>query len=136
METKTLELVERLRKFHHKTRGLSYNGIPGQIIPEGCELSGLAAKALAESVWQPIETAPKDGTHILVGAPFRKAEKAREGYMQPPDEPAFTAEACWGRSWTDTTNRWIAPYSDQDEQGGCAEYSPTHWMPLPPPPKP
>lgn len=89
---------------------------------------------LGMSQWQDISTAPKDGTHILVGAPFRKFE-AQPGYVVARDsEPAFVAEACWGRSWSDATNRWIAPHSDQDEQGGCHEYDPTHWMPLPTPP--
>lgn len=84
--------------------------------------------------WQPIETAPKDGSHILVGAPKRKFE-LQPGYVVVRDEePAFVAEACWGRSWVDKTDRWIEPFSDQDEQGGCMEYYPTHWMPLPNPP--
>lgn len=60
----------------------------------------------AESEWQPIETAPKDGSMFLgcvVGfAPLVAA-------------------------WDDYGNRWV---SQPDEYG----YEPTHWLPLPAPP--
>lgn len=62
-----------------------------------------------EDQWQPIETAPKDGTEILV----------------------FDAGAIFISLWfTDP---------DRGEQGwwdnGIVEPPPTHWMPLPDPPK-
>jgi hypothetical protein len=71
--------------------------------------------------WQPIETAPKDGTEILI----------------------------WDGTWVHTTvrvfNDWLGssggvPFFDDD--GSDREYAPghlylapTHWMPLPEPPK-
>jgi hypothetical protein len=61
--------------------------------------------------WQPIETAPKDGTTF-------------EGKL--PDEARFTIK--WKR------DAWAFDY------GGCwlvlnQKNQPTHWVPLPPPPK-
>lgn len=56
--------------------------------------------------WQPIKTAPKDGTKILIGCP------PSEGY------PAITIVSFWwkpGRKWWD----WV-----------CSD-KPTNWMPLP-----
>lgn len=58
--------------------------------------------------WHPIETAPKDGTRVLL----------IEG-----DQPS---EACTG--W------WMmGAWRDYGDIGcnGQADYSPTHWMPLP-----
>lgn len=60
--------------------------------------------------WQPIETAPKDGTHVL----------AYDGSNM-------------------TTVKWDRDYWALIEQGYYAEdneWWPTHWMPLPKPPKP
>jgi hypothetical protein len=61
------------------------------------------------SAWQPIATAPKDGTWVLLGG-------CEYGYS--------LAVACWvhwhGRDdWCDYVSRG---------------FKPTHWMPLPPPP--
>lgn len=58
--------------------------------------------------WQPIETAPKDGTDILVGFAHQ-------------DRPSVVV------GWFD---KW-AEYDSQNVLKG----NPTHWMPLPPPPE-
>jgi hypothetical protein len=62
-------------------------------------------------VWQPIETAPKDGNCVLVANP--KATAFSGFYV------AF---------WSKDDNRWL--YSTY-----TAVPNPTHWMPLPEPPK-
>lgn len=54
--------------------------------------------------WQPIETAPRDGTSIIVAT--------NTGFV---GEAFFHHEWCWQRRGRTTTR-------------------PTHWMPLPPPP--
>ncbi len=66
------------------------------------------------SEWQPIETAPKDGSVILL----------------------------WGRYWSDSQGWFPAPLQGQwnrDRWEAVWRYSfgvrPTHWMPLPEPPK-
>ncbi len=74
--------------------------------------------------WQPIETAPKDGTPILLGG------------------------GMWGDDWRDPTERVMVGWWERTKRIGefwncCAAESghcnfpyemPTHWMPLPPPP--
>lgn len=77
--------------------------------------------------WQPIETAPKDGTAILIWQPSheRHDDKHRGGNYDD--------------------NRYAIGYwrTDQDPSRGCewmwgnrnaAFVTPTHWMPLPAPP--
>jgi Protein of unknown function (DUF551) len=66
-----------------------------------------------EMKWQPIETAPKDGTAILALV---------DGLHENTGEP-FIAAVAWYRE-----GFWLV-----NEEGGDT-YQPTHWMPLPPPP--
>lgn len=66
------------------------------------------------SEWQPIETAPKDGTNILV---FTPKGKARAGVV-------CGIHCGW---WTTLFDEWTT------SDGDC-EMDPTHWMPLPEPP--
>ena len=77
------------------------------------ELSGpicLRCNPLAQS-WQPIETAPKDGTQIIIAV-------AGDEY-----EPSWA----W---WSDRHRAWFIPHTSIAYQ-----MEPTHWMPLPPPPE-
>jgi hypothetical protein len=75
--------------------------------------------------WQPIETAPKDGTMILVYEPAI-GEYGEEGIYI----------VSWNREYSRQPKTWCVILSEQDEQGGCStvDYA-THWMPLPPPPE-
>lgn len=61
--------------------------------------------------WQPIESAPMDGTHILI---FRTATM----------DPADTMFVCFYNT------RWQG-WQTTPGHYGC---NPTHWMPLPPVP--
>lgn len=91
------------------------------LISNRAVLSDVARALMAErkaDKWQPIETAPKDGTPMLLIV---------AGY-----EPAV------GR-FLPGRNAWS--YLDQEEievfEGAgvtFGEWQPTHWMPLPPPP--
>jgi hypothetical protein len=58
------------------------------------------------SGWQPIETAPKDGTNVLVWCPYRRIPVAA--------------------TWQTAEFYWVELY-----QGSV---TPTHWIPLPDPP--
>jgi hypothetical protein len=58
-------------------------------------------------IWQPIETAPKDGTPVLAFAPIG-------------DLPVTRVLSCNDGEWLS----WPGPH----------RYDPTHWMPLPTPP--
>lgn len=74
--------------------------------------------------WQPIETAPKDGTEVLLW--FAQFETRRIGAWMP-----------WGDSsypflWQDCHGGNLhRPWKYEDEN---YDY-PTHWHPLPEPPK-
>jgi hypothetical protein len=75
------------------------------------------------SEWQPIETAPKDGTEVLLFGPDGMDIAA----WQPETEDEFESGVI------------VAPGFDAGFFGrvyaaGCNE-APTHWMPLPEAPK-
>lgn len=63
--------------------------------------------------WQPIETAPKDGSAILIGG-IGGVDRARWGW-----------EAPWIDGWWTDGHR-------SDAEG--PDFTPTHWQPLPAPP--
>lgn len=71
--------------------------------------------------WQPIETAPKDGTSILVGCNYYRYGKSQVTLV-----------------WHDR-GMWIeGSYWDNEEEEYVAaqcEFKPSHWMPLPDPPQ-
>ena len=70
--------------------------------------------------WQPIETAPKDGTWILVFEPSRYPPHHHVVQWGPPE---------WG-DWPDT---WVTMALGPNPDTYDAEDA-THWMPLPEPP--
>lgn len=102
-----------------------------------CEwYSWLAAKRSAQaSQWQPIETAPKDGSQILLGraeseeldcdaicTPGRWDEGCDDGVDYMGNDSGFRDDECQifcaGRSFGAESHRY-------------APNQPTHWMPLP-----
>lgn len=73
------------------------------------------------SEWQPIETAPKDGTNVDLWAKCWRAQADDFVYQRFTD--------CWwtkGDSMTGRHEHWVGFES--------LSWYPTHWMPLPPPP--
>ncbi len=65
------------------------------------------------SEWQPIETAPKDGSIVILGCAH----------------PGFRPVAvCWAQDKV----RWEWPMSNGRP---LKHYDPTHWQPLPAPPE-
>lgn len=75
--------------------------------------------------WQPIETAPKDGTLIIIG--FYRPNV----FEGPGDGPQ--SWCCLGRYDANdkpplTASAW------QNNYGQGFSWTPTHWMPLPAPP--
>ena len=75
------------------------------------------------SDWQPIETAPRDGTRVLLWFPFTLTVEV----------PGIAWIGLWAQRETDEADGnvcWIEP-EHRDECLG----EPTHWMPLPEPPK-
>jgi hypothetical protein len=71
--------------------------------------------------WQPIETAPKTEPHCAAVAVIL-------GFA--PDEEGFSPSTCEG-FWNPPLNRWCSTLDPTWKHGP----QPTHWMPLPDPPK-
>lgn len=81
------------------------------------------------SEWQPIETAPKDGTEVI-GVFHRRYDE---------DGPA-TVYGPWTIAWSDWARKWRSSW-DGSEVISCesdfgTEYKepdiePTHWQPMP-----
>ena len=76
--------------------------------------------------WQPIETAPKDGTVILI-----HVEKWRDSVWAAYWYGANT------QSFGDRDYPWVVLDPSEHEQlNAWTADRVTHWMPLPPPPEP
>jgi len=119
----------------HYPCGCLANG-PGDL-PDYCPTHGSSQRT---NQWRPIETAPKDGTEIILYHP----SETFEGNQYP----ARVSAGAW-LEWTNTVSEYHAStgvYLGQSVQnegamwmsndGGFREDSPpTHWMPLPEPPE-
>ncbi len=78
--------------------------------------------------WQPIETAPRDGTRIIVfyGSEMH-AMLVREAWWKTPYEGAPLERGSWCYHWAGNSDGCLL---DKSVHGIGA----THWMPLPAPP--
>ena len=116
------------------TKNLKWNGLLGVWLIKHHELIGLieraadALQALERVPWQPIETAPKDGTQVML---TNGISVAHGNWLHA--EPFI-------REIRDLEGRYI----DQDESDGYDGWidfiggmmpEPTLWMPLPTPPE-
>jgi hypothetical protein len=73
--------------------------------------------------WMPIETAPKDGTSVLIYKPNALHKQVEEAYWVTPYEDC-PEDRCW----------WSTPIGIAGRGYTILPNSVTHWMPLPPPP--
>jgi hypothetical protein len=71
--------------------------------------------------WQPIETAPKDGTLVLVFVPAEYPEA---------DDPAMVTAVYFGQKWG-----WETTIKNDNGDPYPVEGKPTYWQPLPDPPR-
>ncbi len=80
--------------------------------------------------WQPIETAPKDGTEVL--AVFSHDY----GYQDKPTVYGPWTVSFWRGLWVSSWDgqRVISSQSDFGTDYRDPDIEPTHWMPLPEPP--
>jgi hypothetical protein len=75
---------------------------------------------LAEREWRPIETAPKDGNWVLIsGGTYGCEFSPCEFYGARFDRVGMAV-------WDAGNKQW---------ENGEMHYHPTHWQPMPPPPK-
>lgn len=106
---------------HHSLSASPYNGQPPTVATPVYTAQQLIAAVLAESErqWQSIETAPKDGTRVLLA----------------------NVGGCWIGEWGPVAvsgyrfdEPWRTSMLNHKHIQGNARYDPpTHWMPLPPP---
>lgn len=91
-----------------------------------------AAPASVEKVtpafgqWQPIETAPKDGTDVLLFAPGRLTC----GHWTTEAERRSFTGFCGGECRC-PEYEYIEPYWLSWDGGFTTEHPPTHWQPMP-----
>ena len=83
--------------------------------------------------WRPIETAPKDGTWILAFVPATQRTHSLQWDVEFEFECYDGSEddggnAVYRGAWTDHA---VASFGYEETK----EYTPTHWMPLPEPPR-
>lgn len=69
--------------------------------------------------WRPIETAPKDGTRVLV--------------YQEDEASDMTPQIAWWITWHGEEG-WHICWDNEPLQNNSAFAPPTHWAPLPEPP--
>lgn len=81
------------------------------------------------SEWQPIDSAPKDGTWILLSG-----GEINDDWNAPADPPVVCGQwTNWLNGDTIPEGRWQFAWYDG---GFYGEYqNPTHWMPAPKPPR-
>lgn len=78
--------------------------------------------------WQPIETAPKDGTKVLIWEQYSRT-------------PVVTSYSGYTNKWGQVVGSWSACKEHYDVDGDAwltdrlYQDLITHWMPLPEPPK-
>lgn len=74
--------------------------------------------------WKPIESAPRDGTWVLICQ--------SHGTDSRDDFGSFVHRAAWWASENDGSGAWIV-YNAQPLDPECF-FEPTHWMQIPEPP--
>lgn len=72
--------------------------------------------------WRPIETAPRDGTSVIVASRYETRTVVGEARFLMDEDATYTA-------W------WWANQSPGDYYADMIYPNPTHWQPLPAPPE-
>lgn len=100
-----------------------------------CDLRAALETIDKQADWKPIESAPRDGTGILVYKDVATVPVVHIAWFRSEAEWQESGQFCGG--W-ETLEDWVGWWSytrnsvTQEKLDGYAE--PTHWMPLPEPP--
>ena len=123
--------MDRARLIANSCDHPAYDNLAQELLTLADSLAADNARlqAKVEAHWQPIETAPKDGTRILFYDPMSSGlimsgwwDKMFElHYDQAKDETIEIG------AWTDGC---VLSFGYEE----TCSYEPTHWKPLPPPP--
>ena len=114
--TDPMELVGRLEEW---AKEIALDGTPSQIGPSSSDLTEAAACIREMVEWWPIETAPRDGTRVLL-------------FSVPNEVPSLRPHIADGY-WKASTGI-MAPGFWVLGQSVGPSFCPTHWLPLPPAP--
>lgn len=107
-----MKLSERLQNYDN-----SCSDIPNWCISK---LTDLAQELEAMTEWQPIESAPKDGTDVDLWVSFYHSKKL-DGYRVPN---AYFKDG-----------RWHYDFCDEDYELDTTDCTITHWKPVTKPPQ-
>ena len=88
----------------------------------------------AMSEWKPIETAPKDGTDVILYGPSPDGDRVTVGHWTQEEECREQVGDCGGECRCPEYD-YHEPFWMSWDGGFLPEYPCTHWMPLPEPPK-
>lgn len=113
------DLVKRLRAVEGQDweHTLTYNGLRLEAAATIDELRARILELEAERQWRPMETAPKDGSRILLAKIV--------GHPSHPTALWWAVAGHWSEKWSN----W------NDDVEPCGLASPNYWQPLPPAPE-
>lgn len=117
------QIAESSRSIFRRRSTAVYAALrPGDVLPGGM---------VVEQGWQTMETAPKDGTRVLLAGAHRGGWWQAMGYFDPEFERTDKKQrgkTVYRGAWTDET---VASFKYQE----LNELDPAHWRPLPATPK-
>lgn len=80
--------------------------------------------------WQPIETAPKDETEVIVGVDIADTWIVRAAWYRPKETVDYLM-AAMPEEWDETDIGWWSYENSVSQEKLEGIYEPTHWIPMP-----